>query len=150
MKPIGRRTLLQTSLALGVALHWRQAQACEYFTSNLRITHPWTRATPVDAAFAVVGMRFDEVMQADRLLAVETPVAEAVVFVTSPSDQQMLALPLDIPAGADTVLSDSGTHLRLLRLTQPLEVGRSYPMRLVFERGGTVKAVLTVDYARFL
>ena len=160
MKPINRRTLLQTTLALGAALQWRQAQACEFFAPTLRITHPWTRATPVDAPYATVGMRFDEVTQDDRLLAVETPVAEDVVFVSSGAHASgvhasgahplVSRLPLDIPSGQETLLGDPGPHLRLLRLTQPLEVARSYPLRLVFEKGGTVKAVLTVDYARFV
>jgi periplasmic copper chaperone A len=95
-------------------------------------------------------MRFDEVTQDDRLLAVETPVAEDVVFVSAGEPAHIARLPLDIFSGRETVLGDPGPHLRLLRLTQPLEVARSYPLRLVFEKGGTVKTVLTVDYARFL
>lgn len=149
MIQFNRRTLLQAGLASAAAMHWRGAQACEYFSPTLRITHPWTRATPMNAPFAVLGIRFDEVTQDDRLLAVETPVAEAVVYVPNGSAGQALELPLDIPAGRATVLADTGPHLRLLRLTQPLELARSYPLRLVFEKGGTVKALLNVDYARF-
>lgn len=152
MAELKRRTFLQTGLVLS-ALPWHNANACEYFSPTLRITHPWTRATPMDAPFAVLGLRFDEVTQDDRLLAVETPVAEAVVYVPGPTPEgaagQALALPFDIPAGQDTVLADTGPHLRLLRLTQPLEVARSYPLRLVFEKGGSVKALLNVDYPRF-
>lgn len=150
MKYPDRRNVLQVGLALGCAVSWRQARACEYFAHNLRITHPWTRATPVDAPFAVLGLRFDEVTLSDRLLAVETPVAEAAVFMPKGPHGAPSALPLDIAAGSDTVLTDSGPHLRLVRLTQPLEVARSYPLRLVFEKGGVVKALLNVDYARFL
>ena len=148
MVALNRRTFLQTGLVLGAATPWRDARACEYFSPTLRITHPWTRATPMGAPFAVLAMRFDEVSQDDRLLAVETPVAEAVVYVPGGAGAQV-ELPLDIPAGRETVLLDAGPHLRLLRLTQALEVARSYPLRLVFEKGGTVKALLNVDYARF-
>ena len=140
---------MHTGLVLATALQWRAAQACEYFAPTLRITHPWTRATPMDAPFAVLGMRFDEVTQDDRLLAVETPVAQAVVYAPGVANDGTLLLPLDIPAGRDTVLTSAGPHLRLLRLNQPLEVARSYPLSLVFEKGGTVKALLNVDYARF-
>ena len=149
MSELTRRTLLKVGLVLSAATPWRNALACEYFTPTLRVTHPWTRATPMGAPFAVLAMRFDEVSQNDRLLAVETPVAEAVVYVPGGATRQVVDLPLDIPAGRDTVLIDSGPHLRLLRLTQALEVARSYPLRLVFEKGGTVKALLNVDYARF-
>ena len=149
MPQLKRRTLLHAGLVLSAAMPWRNALACEYFSPTMRITHPWTRAAPMGAPFAVLAMRFDEVSQDDRLLAVETPVAEAVGYVPGGATRQAVDLPLDIPAGRDTVLFDSGPHLRLLRLTQALEVARSYPLRLVFEKGGTVKALLNVDYARF-
>lgn len=148
MKPIDRRTVLHAGLALGAAMQWRQVHACEYFAANLRITHPWTRATPADAPYALMGLRIDEVTQDDRLLAVETPVAASVVYVPH-ANAAPASLPLAITAGHDTVLGDSGPHLRLLGLTQPLELGRSYPLRLVFEKGGSVKATLNVDYTRF-
>jgi copper(I)-binding protein len=51
-----------------------------------------------------------------------------------------------IPAGRETVLSDDGTHIRLLGLEHPLPMGRSYPLKLVFEKGGEVQATLNVDY----
>ena len=148
MVELTRRSLLQAGLALSTTLPWQRASACEYFSPTMRITHPWTRATPMGSPFAVLAMRFDEVTQDDRLLAVETPVAEAVVYVPG-STLQAVDLPMDIPAGRETTLVDTGAHLRLLRLTQALEVARSYPLRLVFEKGGTVKALLNVDYARF-
>lgn len=148
MIELNRRSLLQAGLALSATMPWTPARACEYFSPTLRITHPWTRATPMGAPFAVLAMRFDEVTQDDRLLAVETPVAEAVVYVAG-SGVQPVDLPLDIPLGRETVLVDTGPHLRLVRLTHALEVARSYPLRLVFEKGGTVKTLLNVDYARF-
>ena len=65
-------------IALGAtglgALH-RPARACEFFSSHLRIWHPWTRATRVDADTARLCMRFDEVQTSDRLIGVKTPVA---------------------------------------------------------------------------
>ena len=141
-----RRHLLQASLLLATCTAWRPARACEYFAPTLRITHPWTRATPADAAHAVLCMRIDEVTQADRLLAVHTPVAERVLTGRGAAEG---ALPLDIPAGQDLLMSETGLHLRLLGLRQPLEIARSYPLTLVFERGGSVNAAFNVDYMRF-
>ena len=179
--PPTRRDLLQAALAVATALTSQRSVACEYFAPTLRVTHPWTRATPAGAEFAVLGMRFDDVLQDEQLLDVQTPVAEGVVFVPGrpaglgAGAPSILRLPLDIPAGRETVLGqvalaanggpgvagsatdgatdgatgETGPHLRLLRLTQDLEAGRSYPLRLVFKQGGTVKALLNVDYARF-
>lgn len=42
-----------------------------------------------------------------------------------------------------------GTYLRLLGLKLPLQVGRSYPMNLLFRQSGLVLATLTVDFGRF-
>jgi copper(I)-binding protein len=155
-----RRNLLQAGLALSAALCTSRATACEFFAPTLRVTHPWTRATPASAAFAVLGMRFDDVAEDDQLLDVQTPVAEAVMYTPGGHAGALLlpvpgaGLPLDIPAGRETVLGNadlhvSGPHLRLLRLTQDLEIGRTYPLRLVFRKGGTLKAQLSVDHARF-
>ena len=42
---ITRRAALRTALALSACTLLRPAHACEFFTTNLRIYHPWTRAT---------------------------------------------------------------------------------------------------------
>ena len=120
------------------------ARACEYFAPNLRIVHPWTRASLPGETSALLFMKFDEVTERDRLIGVETPVAERVELAgtTGPVD-------LDIAAGHETVLSEEGPHLRLLELRHPLEIARSYPLRLRFEKGGLVLATLNVDYLRF-
>lgn len=142
-----RRTVLQAGLALCASLVVPRARGCEYFTSTMRITHPWTRATAPDATFAVLCMKFDEVTETDRLIGVETPVAEAAELVDGKESAAAgRALSFLIPAGRETLLSDNGTHIRLLGLKQPLFVGRSYPLELAFEKGGTVIATLNVDF----
>jgi copper(I)-binding protein len=142
-----RRVLLQTGLAAGLALVLPAARACEYFSPILRVTHPWSRASAPGAEAAVVSMKFDDVSQDDRLIAVQTPVASGAE-IAGPGAEP--GLNLLIPSGRETLLSESGLHLRLTGLQLPLEVGRSYPLKLTFERGGTVNATLNIDYARFL
>ena len=44
-------------------------------------------------------------------------------------------------------LTEDGLHIQLLDLQQPLQIGRTFPLRLVFEAAGTVEAALNVDYA---
>jgi len=143
---IRRRGLVQAGLALGSALLWRPGQACEYFGTTLRVTHPWTRATADMADEAVLCMRFDEVSRSDRLIGVQTPVATGAVMGGVPAGG---AVDLAIPAGRETVLSEAGTHIRLVGLKFPLEVARTYPLQLVFEHGGVIEATLNVDYGRF-
>jgi copper(I)-binding protein len=142
-----RRTLLRAGLAAGVSLGWPSARACEFFTTHLRIYRPWSRATAPGDGFAVLCMSFDQVARPDRLIGVETPVATRAELA-GPGARPGGAVDLPIPAGRETVLVETGLFIRLLGLTQTLEVGRSYPLRLVFEHGGAVDADIDVDYER--
>ena len=150
-----RRNVLRGSLALGVALLAPAARACEFFSPTMRILHPWTRASEPGASTAVVCMRFDEVSRDDRLIQVRTPVAAAAelggVALDGSGSRNNAGTGLDfpIPAGRESTLSEGGRFVRLLGLRHPLEVGRSYPLTLIFEQGGVVDATLTVDFASF-
>lgn len=144
--PLARRHLLRTGLAAGALLALPSARACEFYAVNLRITHPWTRASAPGATTAMVCMRFDEVTQTDRLIGVQSPVAES-------AEMGGVAMPgpvnLAIPADQLITLSEAGPHIRLLGLRHELLVAREYPLTLVFERSGSVQATLSVDHARF-
>lgn len=141
-----RRRVLQAGLALGASYMLPAARACEFMTATLRVTHPWTRATAHDATSAVVCMKFDEVVEADRLILVETSVATGAEM-GGEAPGPIVDFP--IPQGQKTYLSESGTFVRLVGLKFPLEVGRSYPLRLGFEKGGVFESTLSVDYTRF-
>lgn len=134
-------------LTLGTLPFARPARACEFFSSHLRIWHPWTRATRVDAETAQVFMRFDEVQQTDRLIGIETPVAAGARLAGPGAPADARGLSLLICEGETLTLAENGLHIELLDLQQPLQIGRSFPMRLVFEAAGTVNATLNVDYA---
>ena len=146
MKPtFRRRAMLRAGLALGAGLAAARVRACEFFAANLRVYRPWTRATAPGDAFAILCVTFDQVTESDRLIGVETPVAEAAEIGGVGARN---GLGLVIPAGRETVLTEDGTHLRLLRLKQPLEFGRTYPMNYVFEKGGVVMGDFDVDFER--
>ena len=139
-----RRLVLQAGLALGAALIAPRSRACEFYTSTLRVIHPWTRATG-EETLALVGMKLDEVTQTDRLIGVETPVAGGAQLVRHgvATDVNLL-----IPEGSEIVLGEQEAHIQLVELKHPLPFGTSYPLTLVFEKGGTVLARLTVDFDR--
>lgn len=139
-----RRAVLQAGLALCASPVVPPARACEYFAATLRITHPWTRASGT-ATSAVVCMKFDEVTETDRLIGVETPVAESAELVGKGAGPEVNLL---IPAGRETLLSEDGTHIRLVGLRHPLLIARVYPLKLVFEKAGVVNYRLTVDFPR--
>ena len=138
-----RRHLLGAAAALATLAVLPAGRACEFDADTLTVTHPWTRATPAEASSAVVSMKLSRVQVADRLIGVLTPVASGAELG---SPDGLRPLPLELPAGEDLELAEDGVHLRLTGLRQPLELGRSYPMKLVFLRGGIVHAQLNVDF----
>jgi len=143
--PLPRRHLLIA--AAGLAGLARPAQACDFFSSRLRIWHPWTRATRVNADTAKLCTRFDEVQATDRLIGIETPVSGGVRLAGPGAPPDSTGLDLLIQQGQELTLKEDGLHIELLDLQQPLQIGRSYPLQLVFASGDTVNALLNVDYA---
>ncbi|RQO54745.1 hypothetical protein DBR47_22005 [Paucibacter sp. KBW04] len=143
-----RRLLLQGSLGFGLGLMgwWpTTARACEFYTTHLRITHPWTRVSAPGQTTAIISLKFDEVTKSDRLIGVSTPVAQGAVL-GGPGASESQALNYLVPAGRETLFSEQGLHIRLTGLRHPLEMARSYPLSLLFEQGGRVEADLSVDY----
>jgi copper(I)-binding protein len=132
-------------LAVAFAASARSAAACEFDAQYLRIVHPWSRAAMVGDPFAIVCMRFEDVSATDRLIGVESPVAERAVLRHGDTQGPVDFL---LPAGRDSALSEEGAHVRLLGLRQPLEIGRVYPLTLTFEHSGVVHSELTVDLER--
>jgi copper(I)-binding protein len=142
-RSLSRRGWLRVGLGVSGLCLLPSARACEFFAGTLRVTHPYCHATEPGASEAVVGMKFDEVTRADRLVGAQTPVARGAEIAGA------LARPnvdFEIPAGEETWLHERSTWLRLTGLRGPLGVGRAYPLQLDFEHGGTVLAELTVDY----
>lgn len=144
---IRRRGLLQSGLGLCTALAMptlvRANDTCYFDSLNLRIFHPWTRASAPGDHTAMVCMVFGEVTRADRLIGAHTPVAERVEL-GGPNPLPHLDLP--IPVGGELALREDGVHLRLVGLKHPLALGRTYELTLVFEQGGEVPVHLDVDY----
>lgn len=143
---LSRRLALQAGAAMGVSALWTSARACEFSTPYLRVTHPWTRVTPEDAPYAIVSMKIDQVSKDERLIGVETPVATRAEIGGISTGASTSGMNLLIERGRELRLSEQGVHVRLLGLTQPLLIGRTYPMRLIFAQGGAMDAELNVDY----
>jgi copper(I)-binding protein len=142
---IHRRHVLHTGLAMAALLVPPLARACEFWTTGLRVLQPWTRATEEGDEFAVVCMKFDLVSAPDRLIGVETPVASGADLGGIGARP---TVDFAIAAGMDSALDEGGTFIRLLGLSHPLELARTYPLKLRFEKGGIVNADLDVDYER--
>lgn len=142
----GRRGVLRAGLAIasgGLFHQSKTAQAHEYFTANFTLIHPWTRASAPGATTANICMSFDEVTRSDRLIGASSPLAEGAEMGGNGVGR---ALDIAIPQGIKTELTETGVHLRLVGLKQPLELAREYPMTLVFALSGSLRATFLVDY----
>ena len=93
-------------------------------------------------------MKFDEVREDDRLIGVQTMLATAAEIAGQGVKGRGGIVDLPIPRGSTTELSETGVYLRLLDLQWQLQVLRAYPLDLIFEKGGTIKASLSIDFPR--
>jgi copper(I)-binding protein len=143
MNDMRRRGFLRAGIASGAGLLVPAAWAHEYFSTNFTLIHPWTRASAPAATTAMVCMTFDDVTETDRLIGATTMLAEGAEFGGKAAGT---ALDIVIPKQQKTEFSEAGAHVRLVRLRQPLEMGREYPITLVFAKAGSLRATFLVDF----
>ncbi len=140
---IRRRSLLHAGIAVSAGLWTLRAQACEVQLANLRLMHPWVRATAPGADSAILNFTVEDVTEDDRLVGVQC-IAAAGAALGGP--QAATVVDFAIPAGRTTVLGEDGTHVLLTGLRFPFQVGRVFPLLVTFEKGGIAMASLHVDY----
>ena len=124
--------------------------AHEYRADQLRIDHPFARATPPGARTGAVFFTVDNASkEADRLLRASTPIAAGIVLhqmALEDGVMKMRAVPsVEVRAGGRLELKPNGYHLMLLDLKQPLKVGEKFPLTLAFEDVGTVLISVWVE-----
>lgn len=136
--------------ALALLVAASSAHAHNYMIGELKIGHPWARATPGvvknGAAYLTVT---NTGKQADRLLAASTDAADHAELHTHLQENGVMKMRqiADIPleAGATVKLQPGGLHIMLMGLKQPLKEGDRVPLTLRFDQAGEVKVELHVD-----
>jgi copper(I)-binding protein len=118
-----------------------------------KVERAWARATFGRSQLSVAYMTVSS-PTADRLVAVETPIAEHASLhshlMKSDGTMEMRsveAIPLK-PGESLTLKPNGEYHVMLTGLKQPLTKGESFPMTLVFERGGRKEVTVRVESAR--
>ena len=126
------------------AHHGAMATPAETTIGDLTIAGAFTRATlpnaPVAGGFLTVT---NAGAQDDTLIAVETPAAKEGQIHEMAMDgdvmkMRQLADGLVIPAGETVVLEPGGYHLMFMGLTGPIAEGDAVPVKLTFEKAGTI------------
>lgn len=126
------------------------AAAHDYQVGELQIEHPWSRemppVAPTTAAYFILHNRG---ASADRLLSVASPVAgKAELHQHLHEDGVMKMQQVQdvlIPAAGEARFEPMGYHVMLFNLKQQLKVGERFPLRLTFEKAGTVEVDVQVQ-----
>lgn len=148
--PITRRAAVAAAL-VALAVPAAPALAHDYTLGNLRIAHPWTRATPPSAKVAAGYMTIKNTgAEADRLLSATfagSNVVEVHEMAVENGVMRMRELPkgLEIPAGGKAELKPGGYHLMFIDLKSGLKEGQSVKGALVFEKAGRIEVEFKVE-----
>lgn len=140
--------VLLTGLAAGPIAH-----AHEFKIGDLEIIHPVARPTMGAAANSAVYFTIKNDGEADVLIDVYGPDADAVELHASVMEgevmtMQHLAEGIEIPAMGEVHLSPGGDHVMLTGLAKPLNVYDTFPLTLVFQKAGAIEIeVYVVDPA---
>lgn len=141
------RSIVAALLAVTLA---GPALAHDYRVGDLRIEHPWSRATPPGTP---MGVGYLKVVNAgdtpDRLLGASSPAAGRVQIhrtVEKDGTTTMVhqADGVAVPANGSVRFAPGSYHLMLMGLESPLEADARVPVTLRFERAGVVEIELEV------
>ncbi|MFN0043284.1 MAG: copper chaperone PCu(A)C [Alphaproteobacteria bacterium] len=139
IRALAARAILST--ATMVAAH-------EFKHGELRIAHPWARATTIDRTAAYLQIS-NVGSEGDRLLGAEAEIAERVeLHMTKTESGVARMLPVDaiaVPARKTIALEPGGYHIMLVGLKRKLAANDTVPLTLVFERAGKVAVQLAVQ-----
>lgn len=127
------------------------AFAHDYKIGDLKIDHPWARATPGGARVGGGFMKITNTgTQPDRLIggtALVSNVFEIHEMKMEGNVMKMRALEkgLEIKPGETVELKPGGLHVMFIDLKSPLKEGEKVKGTLVFERAGTVEVEYKIE-----
>ncbi|MGB3393412.1 MAG: copper chaperone PCu(A)C [Stenotrophomonas sp.] len=117
---------------------------------DLVVSTPWSRQTPASATVAAGYLTISNAgHRDDRLLAVESPLAERVEIHEMRLEGEVMRMReltdgLPIPAGQTVVLAPGGNHLMFIAPTRHFIAGEALPATLVFREAGRVPVAFEI------
>jgi hypothetical protein len=127
------------------------AQARDYVSGALKISHPWSRPTPPGAPTAAGYLTIVNTGDVpDRLVGAASPAAESVdlhreSMVGGIMSMRPVLDGLVVPAHGSAKLAPGGYHLMIISPKRPFRAGDRIPVTLRFERAGAVGVDLSVE-----
>ncbi|MDB5813341.1 MAG: hypothetical protein JWN23_458 [Rhodocyclales bacterium] len=140
------KIIMTIVLALGALV----CNAEEYRLGDIRILHPWARATLPGAQVGGVYLQLQNAGKADRLLSAKSDVAETIELHAMSVDgtvMQMRRLDkgVELPSRGAVEFKPGSLHIMLTGLHAPLKQGSTFPLQLKFERSGTTTVAVKVE-----
>lgn len=147
-RPAGRAGALALAMLLASAA---SAMAADYTVGSIKVSAPWSRATPGGARVAGGFMTITNTgKEPDRLIGGTAAVSGVFeVHEMSMSDgimkMRMLEKGLEIKPGETVTLKPGSFHVMFMDLKQPLKANEPFKGTLVFEKAGTVEITYAVE-----
>lgn len=120
----------------------------EYRIGQLKIEHPYVRATVPGQKVAGGFMKIENKGAADQLIAASSPVAGEMQLHTMTMDGNVMKMRevkvIDVPANGSVELKPGGLHLMFMDIKSPLKVGEAVPVKLKFQKAGEVEIKVPV------
>ena len=151
MRSLDRLKTVLCVLIMGLMIPLAQAEMHHAKKSDIQAHMGWVRAVPpVAVTTAAYMMLHNYSKQDDRIIGIETPVAEVVeIHASEMSNGTMKMVKLDdvtVPAKGYVMFEPVGYHIMLINLKQPLKVGEMVPLTLIFEDHGRINMQLPVSH----
>lgn len=132
----------------GSSLAHNDMKSPEYRIGQLKIEHPYARATAPGQKAAGGFMKIENKGAADQLIAASSPVAGEMQLHTMSMDGNVMKMrevkAIDVPANGSVELKPGGLHLMFMDIKSPLKAGESVPVKLKFQRAGEVEIKVPV------
>ncbi|AZE52771.1 Copper metallochaperone PCu(A)C, inserts Cu(I) into cytochrome oxidase subunit II [Pseudomonas synxantha] len=146
--------MLKSSLLLAALLLpvFSAANADDYKVGDLMVSEPWSQELPPNApTVAAYFVIHNTGKTADRLLSVDTPVADKAELhehVMQGDLMKMQPVPsVAVPAEGELTFAPMAYHVMLLGLKDRslLADGKQFPLTLTFEKAGRIEVEVSVQ-----
>jgi copper(I)-binding protein len=138
-------TLLFTAAASGTAAAGRHLAS-----EHVQIIQPWSRALPAVSTNGSAYLRVkNSAKNPARIVSASSPIAAQAELHRHINEDGLMKMRhvtdgVAVPAGDTVAFAPGGMHIMLMRLEEPLTPGKTFPLTLNFEDGGSQTVIVNV------